>query len=120
MNLNLVFSRKCRWSEHYFSVWCLRNSQKLLTANQFLVSKIFFAIYKYFLLQSAFCSLFNHRQRSQSSQECSRCCSSPCFHVLLCTHYGPSQGFATDFLELKEIGVLRRIFPDYVISCDYV
>ena len=57
MNLNLVFSRKCRWSDHYFSVWCLRNSQKLLTANQFLVSKIFFTIYEYFLLQSAFCSL---------------------------------------------------------------
>ena len=116
MNLTLVFSRKCRWSEHYFSVWCLRN----FTTNQFLVSKMFFTIYEYFFLQSAFWSLFNHRQRSQSNQEqCSLCCSSPCFHVLLCTHYGPLQCFSTYFRKLKEIGVLRPIFPDYVISCDY-
>ena len=31
-------------SQHYFSVWCLGNSQKLLTTNQFLVSTIFFTI----------------------------------------------------------------------------
>ena len=48
------------------------------------------------------------------------CCSSPCFLVLLCTHYGPLQCFSTYFRKLKEIGVLRSIFPDYVISCDYV
>ena len=64
--------------------------------------------------------LFNHRQRSQSNQEqCSLCCSSPCFLVLLCTHYGPLQCFSTYFRNLKEIVVLRHIFPDYVISCDY-
>ena len=40
----MVFSRKCRWPEHYFSVWSLGNSQKLLTTNQFLVSTIFFTI----------------------------------------------------------------------------
>ena len=28
----------------FFSVWCLGNSQKLLTTNQFLVSTIFFTI----------------------------------------------------------------------------
>ena len=44
MNLTLVFSRKYRWPEHYFSVWSLGNSQKLLTTNQFLVSTIFFTI----------------------------------------------------------------------------
>ena len=44
MNLTLVFSRKYRWPEHYFSVWCLGSSQKLLTTNQFLVSTIFFTI----------------------------------------------------------------------------
>ena len=44
MNLTLVFSRKYRWPEHYFSVWCLGNSQKLLTTNQFLLSTIFFTI----------------------------------------------------------------------------
>ena len=49
----------------------------------------------------------------------SLCCSSPCFCVLLCTHHGPLQWFSTYFCKLKEIGVLRPIFPDYVISCDY-
>ena len=88
------------------------------TNNQFSVSKIFFTIY--FFLQSAFWSLFNHCQRSQSNQkQCSLCCSSPCFLVLLCTHYGPLQCFSTYFRKLKEIGVLWPIFPDYVISCDY-
>ena len=47
------------------------------------------------------------------------CCSSPCFLVLLCTHYRPLQCFSTYFRKLKEIRVLRPIFPDYVISCDY-
>ena len=42
MNLALVFSRKCRWPEHYFSVWCLGNFQKLLTTNQYLASTILF------------------------------------------------------------------------------
>ena len=37
-----------------------------------------------------------------------------------CTHYGPLQWFSTYFRKLKETGVLRSIFPDYVISCDYV
>ena len=112
MNLTLVFSRKYRWPEHYFSVWCLGNSQKLLTINQFLVSTIFFTIMNI--------SFFNHGQRSQSNwEQCSLCCSSPCFRVLLCTHYGPLQCFSTYFCKLKEIGVLRSIFPDYVISCDY-
>ena len=69
--------------------------------------------------QSAVWSLPNYRQRSQPNQEQrSLCCSSPCFRVLLFTHYGPLQRFSTDFRKLKEIGVLRPIFPDYVISCD--
>ena len=76
--------------------------------------------YKYFFFHSAFWSLFNHGQKSQSNQEqYSLCCSSPCFCVLLYTHYGPLQCFSTYFRKLKEIGVLRPIFPDYVISCDY-
>ena len=82
--------------------------------------KIFYN-YKYFFFQSAFWSLFNHSQRSQSNQEqCSLYCSLPCFLVLLCTHYGRLQYFSAYFPKLKEIGVLRPIFPDYVISCDYV
>ena len=44
VNLIVVFSRKYRWSKHYFSVWSLGNYQKLLKANQFLVSAIFFTI----------------------------------------------------------------------------
>ena len=76
--------------------------------------------YEYFPFQPAFWSLFNHRQRSQSNQEqWSLCCSSPCFLVLPCTHYVPLQCFSTYFCKLKGIGVLRPIFPDYVISCDY-
>ena len=76
--------------------------------------------YEYFFFQSAFWSLFNHRQRSQSNQEqCSLCCSLPCFLVLLCTHWVPLQCFSTYFCRLKEIGVLRPISSDYVISCDY-
>ena len=39
---------------------------------------------------------------------------------MLCTHYGPLQCFSTYFRKLKEIEVLRPIFPDYVISCNYV
>ena len=76
--------------------------------------------YEYFLFQSALWSLFNHRQRSQSNQEQgSLCCRLPCFLVLLCSHYMSLQCFSTYFCKLKEIGVLRPIFPDYVISCDY-
>ena len=44
MNLTLLFSRKYRWPEHYFSIWCLGNCQKLLTTNRFLLSAIFFTI----------------------------------------------------------------------------
>ena len=40
--------------------------------------------------------------------------------VLLCTHYEPLQCLLTYFRKLQEIGVLRPIFRDYVISCDYV
>ena len=67
--------------------------------------------YEYFFFQSAFWSLFNHHQRSQSNQiQCSRCCGLPCFRVFLCTHYGPLKCFSTYFRKLKEIGVLRPMF----------
>ena len=93
-----------------------------ITSNQPIFSQFsIFYNYKYFFFQSAFWAFFNHHQRSQSIQEqCSMCCSSPYFLVLLCTHYGPLQCFSTYFRKLKEIGVLQPIFPDYVISCDYV
>ena len=121
--MTFIFSRKYRWSEHYFSVWCLGNSQKLLTTNQFLVRTKFFTNMCFFtkiFTKSVFWSLFSHRQKCQSNQEqCSLCCSWPCFCVLLCTHYMPLQCFSTYFRKLKEIRVWRPIFPDYVISCDY-
>ena len=47
-------------------------------------------------------------------------CSSPCFLVLLCTHYGPLKCFSTYFRKLKEIRVLRPVLTDNVISCDHV
>ena len=75
---------------------------------------------EYFFLQSAFWPLLNHGKRSQSNQEqCSLCCSSSCFIILLCTHYGQLPCFSTDFRKLKEVGVLRLMFPHYVISFDY-
>ena len=120
MNLTF-FSRKYRWPEHYCSVWCFhRNSQKLLTTTQFWVSTILFTNINISLFNQLFWSLFNHRQKSQSNQEqfC-MCCSSPCFSVLLCTHYGPLQCFSTYFRKWKEIGLLCLIFPDYDFSCDY-
>ena len=52
-------------------------------------------------------------------EKCSLCWSSPCFGVLMCTHYGPLHSFSTHSRKSKEIGVLRPIFPDYVICCDY-
>ena len=123
MNLTLVFSRKYKWPEHYFSVWCLGNSQKLLTTNQFLVSTIFFTIMNISFFNLRFdlsTEEVNHHQRCQSNQEqWSPCCSSSCFSVLFCTYHGPLQCFSTYFRKLREIGVLRLTFPHYVISCDY-
>ena len=102
-------------------VWCLGNSQKLLTTNQFLVTIILFININIPFFNLRFDRFSIIAKKSQSNQEqCSLCCSSPCFCVLLCTHYGTLQCFSTYFCKLKEIGVLRPLFPDYVISCDYV
>ena len=87
-----------------------------ITSNRpILISTIFFTI-----MNISFFSLRFDLFSSQSNQEqCSLCCSSPCFRVLLlCTHYGSLQCFSTYFRKLKEIGVLRPVFPDYFISCD--
>ena len=118
MNLIVVFSRKYRWPEHFRMVF---GKFSEITKNKPVFSQynIFYS-YEYLFFSLRF-DLFNHRQRSQLNQEqCSMCCSSPCFLVLLCTHYGQLQCFSTYFRKLKEIGVLRPIFPDYVISCDYI
>ena len=85
--------------------------------NIFIIINISFFILRFDLYTKE----VNHHQRSQSNQEqYSLCCSSPCFRILLCTYCGPLQCFSTYFRKLKEIGVLRPIFPDYVISCDHV
>ena len=92
-----------------FSVWCLGNCQKLLTTDQFLVSTMLFTNINIYFFNLRFDRFSIIAKKSQSNQEqYSLCCSSPCFCVLLCTHYGA-----------KEIGVLRLLFPDYVISFDY-
>ena len=121
MNLTLVFNRKCRWQEHHFSVSSLGNSQKLLTTNQVLGSTIFFTVMNnsFFDLRFDLCLIIAKEVNQIRNNVASLCCSSPCFPVLLCTHYGPLQCFSAYFRKLKEIGVLRPIFPDYVISCDY-
>ena len=95
MNLIVVFSRKYRWPEHYFSVWSLGNSQKLLTTNQFLVSTIFFTIMNifFFSLRFDFFSIIA-KEVNQIRNNVVMCCSSPCFLVLLYTHYGPLQCFS--------------------------
>ena len=46
-------------------------------------------------------------------------CSSPCFRILLSTHYGSLQCFLICFRKLNEIRVSRPKFSDYVISSDY-
>ena len=121
MNLTLLFSRKYRMTRTLFFRKVLRKFSEITNNKPIFSPCNIFYNYEYFFFQSAFWSLFNHRQRSQSNQEqCSMCCSSPCFLVLLCTHYGSLQCFSTYFRKLKEIGVLRPIFPDYVISSDYV
>ena len=67
----------------------------------------------YFFCQSVFWSLFNYCQKSQRNlEQCSLCCSSPCFCILLCSRYGPLQCFSICFRKSKKIGVLRPIFRD--------
>ena len=118
MNLIVVFSRKYRWPEHYFSVWSLGNSQKLLKTNQFLVSTISFTIMNISFFSLRF-DLFSIIAKEVNQIRNNAVCAVACFLVLLCTHYGSLQCFSTYFRKLKEIGVLRPIFPDCVISCDY-
>ena len=120
MNLTLVFSRKYRWPEHYFSVWCLGSFQKLLTTIQFLVSTIFFTIMNisFFSLRFNLLSIIT-KEVDQIRKNVVCVVARLVFFVSLCTHYGPLQCFSTYFRILKEIGVLRSIFPDYVISWDY-
>ena len=119
MNLTLVFSRKYRWPEHYFSVWCLGNSQKLLKTNQFLVSTIFFTIMNISFFNLRFDLFSIIAKEVNQIRNNVVCVVARLVFVLLCTHYRPLKCFSTYFRKLKEIGVLRPIFPNCVISCDY-
>ena len=86
----------------------------------FIVSTIFFTNINISFFNLHFDRFSVIVKKSQSNQEqCSLCCSSPCFCVLLCTHYGLLQCFSTCFHKLKEIVVLQPMSPDCVISCDY-
>ena len=48
MNLTLAFSRKYRWRERCFFVWCLGNSQKLLANKPIFSQCNIFYDYEYF------------------------------------------------------------------------
>ena len=97
-----------------------RNFSKITKNKPAFIQYNIFYNYEYFFFHSAFRSLFNHCQRSQSNQEqCSMCCSSPCFLVLLCSHYRLLQCVSTQFRKLKKIGLLWALFREYVISCNY-
>ena len=122
MNLTLVFSRKYSWPENHFSVWSLGNSRKLLTTNQFLVSTIFFIITNNSFFSLRF-DLFSIIAKEVNQIRNNAVCIVACLVFSFCfalTMDGWLQYFSAYFPKLKEIGVLRPIFPDYVISCDYV
>ena len=71
--------------------------------------------YEYFFFQSAFWSLLIiTKEVNQIRKNVVVLWFTYCFHVSLCTHFGPLQCFSTYFRKLKEIGVLQPIFPDYV------
>ena len=105
---------------------CSGNSLKIL-----IYTKLIFSYYNIFTninIYFAICFLISFQSSTNKyvnqirniDNRSSSCCSWPCFRALLCTHYGPLQFFSTYFRKSKEIGILRTIFPDYVISCDYV
>ena len=121
MNLTLVCSRKYRWPEHYFSVWSLGNSQKLLTTtNQFLASTIFFTIRNISFFSRRF-DLFSIIAKEVNQIRKNVACVVVRLVFLFCCALTTSRcnAFQHIFRKLKEIGVLRSIFSDYDFSCDY-
>ena len=119
MNLTLVFSRKYRWPVHYFSVWFLGNSQKLLTTKQFLVSTILFTN----IIFPCFFNLhFDHfsiitKKVNQIRNNVVYVVARLVFVFYCALTTSHCNAFQHIF---EEIRVLRHIFPEYVISCDYV
>ena len=98
----------------------LRKLLEITNNKPILVSTIFFTITNISLFSLHF-HLFSviPKEVNQNQEQCSLCCISPCFLLLLCTQYKSLQFFQHTFHKLKAIGVLRPIFTDYVISCDY-
>ena len=118
--MTLKCSRTYKWPEHYFSVWCIGNSHKLLTTNQFLDSTIFSTN-----INISFFNLCFHLF-SIVTKKVNQIRSNVVFVVarlvfVFCgaTTTGRCNAFSKYFRKLKEIGVLRPIFPDYAISGDY-
>ena len=88
---------------------------------KFLQQTNFQSVHCFLQIQTFFFSLFsvlflNHCHKNQSNQkQCTSSRSSPCLHVLLCTHYRPLQFFSRYFWKSKEIRVLQPIFPDIIV-----
>ena len=124
MNLTWLIGnkeRKYTWPEHYFSVWSLGNSQKLLTTNQFLVSTVFFTIMNISFFSLRF-DLFSTIAKEDSQIRNMAVCVVARLVFLFCCTLTRDRCNAFQhmlFNKLKEIGVLQPLFPDYVISCDY-
>ena len=118
VSLALGFRRTYNWPEIYIFHYVLR---KFIENTNKKVCTIFFTNINISFFFTLCCDLFSIiAKKSQSNQEqCSLCCSSPCFRVLLCTHYWLLHCFSKYFRKSKEIGVLRPTFPDYIISCYY-
>ena len=111
----MVFSRKYRWPEH-FLVWCLRNSQKLLTANQFLVSTMFFTIMNISLFNLCFYLFLIIIKEVNQIRNNVLCFSLPCFHILLCFHYRLLQCFSTYFCKYI-VNTLVMMKECYIWNC---
>ena len=120
MNLNLVFSRKYRWPEHYFSVCCmgLGISHKLLATNQFLVCTIFFTNINISFFNLRFDLFLIIAKKVNQIRNNVVCVVAHLVFVFFCA-LTTGLCFSAYFRKLKEIGVLRPIFLGYFISSDY-
>ena len=120
MTLTLVCSGKHRLPEHHFSVWSSGNSRKLLTANQFLVSTIFFTIMN---ISFSVCVLLSSIIASKVNQirnyvVCVVARLVFLFYCALTT--GRCNAFQHIFVNSKKSEFNDPYYPGYVISCDYV
>ena len=101
-----------------FSRIVLRKLSEITNNKPILISTIFFYSYKYFfnLRFNLFSIIAKEFNQNRNIVVFVAACL---VFVLLCTHYGLLQCFSRYFRKLKETRVLRPIFPDYGISCDY-